>query len=544
MEILLRTYHISVDIVTEIEKHISNYMSDYPKAMQWLQVGYTKIVSKNEVCPFCGQSTKNNPFYTTLSQYFSDDYRDYILEINEDLDKVEIDWAFTTLSSLILLLERIFDGIKNYDSRFNDKEAEFKDLHSRSILAEETLTKLSEVAQKMLKAAIDNKHASPQVSYTVDFTELLIAIERYNEIADNVTELVRGINALILEIQAEMEDKPPTDEKDNLAERLNLIRTQRTRLAEENSCKLWAAQHEKIIYLESEVKRLSDELENNQDQYLNDYFNRISALFQVLGARDFEIKKGVVSNRGLKKVFGISITYKGVVVTEQSQSVFSESDRRALALAIFIAKIEKLTQDILDNTILIFDDPATSFDDNRIKSVISVIYGLTQKVNQTFIFAHHYSFIYNVFLIHKTETTFFKIHPISDVSNLGIFDLNSDEEFGTEQCKRLIQIMKFNAGDCARITIPDLRIFMETYLDTVFAKHYYENGLAVLKFGERIDKYRELGVITESVALGLHGFRESFNPESHLCLSTNDEEIRTESCNLINFLFEKIHLTD
>ena len=543
-EILQREYHISADTITKIDRHIYDNMNGYPKATQWLQVGFTKVVSKNEICPFCGQPTENNQFYQVLSEYFNEDYRLYIAKAHNDLDNVKFDWAFANLSSKILLIKHTFDIIKIYDCRLQNKESQFDDLYDQAVFVEEVLTTLSEATRKDLEGLIEKKRASIQTAHAVNLAEFIDTIEIYNEIATNLTGLVNGINADLLSIQTEINCSPQTGETGSLTRRLEQIKTQRTRLAEDEICKSWEKKYTGIAGLENKVKQLSDELDANQQKYLEEYFSLISDLFRNLGANDFEISKGAVSNKGYKKVYGITIKYKGVAVTDQSKWIFSESDRRALALAIFIAKVKKLASEKKNNAIVIFDDPSTSFDDNRLKSVISLIFGLSQEVNQVVVFAHHYSFVYNVYLIHKKETTFFKIDPILSTSELGIFDLIVENEFGSDQYKRLTQIMKFNAGGCNSITINDLRTFMETYLDTVFAKHYYQNGLADKDFGVRIDKYKELSLITDAVALRLHDFRQSFNPESHLYLSTNVEDIRNESCNLINFLFEKVHLTD
>lgn len=543
-EILQREYHISADTITKIERHIHDNMNGYPKAMQWLQVGFTKVVSKNELCPFCGQTTENNQFYQVLSEYFNEDYRLYIAKAHNDLDNVKFDWNFANLSSTILLIKHTFDNIKIYDCKLQNKESLFDDLHDQAVFVEEVLSTLSKAARKELEGMVEKKRATPQTAYAVNWVEFIDAIEIYNEIAKNLAVLVNSINADLLSIQTDINGKPQTGETCNLTQQLEQIKTQRTRLAEDTICESWENKYNEIAGLEYKIKQLSGELDTNQQKYLEEYFSLISDLFKNLGAKDFEISKGAVSNKGYKKVYGITIKYKDVPVTEQSKWIFSESDRRALALAIFIAKVKKLTSEKKNDAIVIFDDPATSFDDNRLKSVISLIFGLSQEVNQVVVFAHHYSFVYNVYLIHKKETTFFKIDPISNVSDLGIFDLIVENEFGTDQYKRLTQIMKFNAGGCNSITINDLRTFMETYLDAVFAKHYYQNGLADKDFGVRIDKYKELSLITDAVALRLHDFRQSFNPESHLYLSTNVEDIRNESCNLINFLFEKVHLTD
>ena len=58
----------------------------------------------------------------------------------------------------------------------------------------------------------------------------------------------------------------------------------------------------------------------------------------------------------------IIASFSGTDITpERIKSFFSESDRRALALSIFLAKAKTLSDDEKANTILVLDDPVTGF---------------------------------------------------------------------------------------------------------------------------------------------------------------------------------------
>jgi wobble nucleotide-excising tRNase len=62
--------------------------------------------------------------------------------------------------------------------------------------------------------------------------------------------------------------------------------------------------------------------------------------------------------------------------------VFSESDKRALALSLFWAKMDFLSDEKKSNTIIVLDDPVTSFDDNRIMKSITRIKETLREVRQ------------------------------------------------------------------------------------------------------------------------------------------------------------------
>ena len=71
----------------------------------------------------------------------------------------------------------------------------------------------------------------------------------------------------------------------------------------------------------------------------------------------------------------------------------SESDKRALALSVFIAKCESLSREEQSRSILVFDDPVTSFDDERINRTIRIIEDLRPLFRQVIILTHYSSFL-------------------------------------------------------------------------------------------------------------------------------------------------------
>ena len=59
------------------------------------------------------------------------------------------------------------------------------------------------------------------------------------------------------------------------------------------------------------------------------------------------------------------VKYKNKSIDNKNLSkVFSESDKRALALAIFFTRIQMKLKENKEKTIIVLDDPITSFDDN------------------------------------------------------------------------------------------------------------------------------------------------------------------------------------
>ena len=105
-------------------------------------------------------------------------------------------------------------------------------------------------------------------------------------------------------------------------------------------CNEYTKKEEFIENLTNKVDRLSSSLEKDQNDYLKKYFDSIDSFFQKLGSKDYKIEKSRPSDRGDKKVYGITVKFKNKKVSNNDlQFVFSDSDRRALALSIFWAKL-------------------------------------------------------------------------------------------------------------------------------------------------------------------------------------------------------------
>ena len=90
--------------------------------------------------------------------------------------------------------------------------------------------------------------------------------------------------------------------------------------------------------------------------------------------------------------------------------VFSDADRRALAFSIFIAKLKKKSESELKNTIILLDDPITSFDDNRISQTFIEIKNLAISCRQLIIAAHHSKFLLDTYERLKDR---FRTHEIT-----------------------------------------------------------------------------------------------------------------------------------
>ena len=98
------------------------------------------------------------------------------------------------------------------------------------------------------------------------------------------------------------------------------------------------------------------------------------------------------------------------------QFVLSESDRRALALSIFFTKIKRTAT---SETIILLDDPITSFDVDRMNDFINEVKKIRESVAQLIITTHYQNFYKKAVELTKDEQpTLIKITHGTTTNNL------------------------------------------------------------------------------------------------------------------------------
>src|SRR5699024_2711740 len=124
---------------------------------------------------------------------------------------------------------------------------------------------------------------------------------------------------------------------------------------------------------------------------------------------NLEISRGT-NNIGTRTVYELKVSFKGENINKDKfHCIFSESDRRALALSVYFAKINKLPEDERLKAILIMDDPVTSFDSERITSILGILYRLKSHVKQLIVTTHYKGMASSMMMKFSKEASAIKI---------------------------------------------------------------------------------------------------------------------------------------
>lgn len=541
--ILETNYSMTADTLVTFEKHIKEACHGLKGAQEWIGQGIHFMADDN-VCPFCGQEIADKSLVNAFSECLCEEYQIFRKNLQQRINSVSIDWNVFTLSKDVVDLQKM---IKKAEEIFGESvsvwDEELEKIYQEIVLMEkEVQTEFNNFRDKV-KSLLKSKSVLCNVKVELDVDIIEKIKKNYDKKIEDISKIVNNINEVIFQVKNDINSSSYEEENDKYMNQLRVVEEKITRLKENDDCEQWKLQFNLIEEKNCKVKEKSKALEENQKEYLDNYFNVIDTIFKRYGGHKFKIERGDFNNKGYKKIFGVNISFNNVLISESGMTgtVFSESDKRALALAVFMAKLECIPRDEKEKIILVLDDPVTSFDDNRMKIIINSLINVSDEVEQTFILSHHFMFSKMLSDRYFEHFNFYKLAHMDGNSN-GIFDMDAKEEFLTGFDKEYLNISKFNNAETDSMSENELRVFLEEYLKTIFAKQYDEYKLTSKQLGERIDELERIGVITSDVKTKLHYYRNELNSGSHTFQMNTIDDDRNFSIDFVHYLFDNVHM--
>ena len=540
-QLLANSFCIDSKTISIFEDHVKKNCNGDENAEIWLEKGISYLGDGCN-CPFCGQQIEDYRTINALKEYLNIQYRDYLRELLNELNSNTIDWNVFDLEAAIVSAQNyIYKASKVFGVNVLEYNSSLESL-ANDVLASDNgwKTKIKSLRNETNKA-VESKKMLGHLRIDLDITPAIKYKEYYENTISELNSIINLINKDINSIKnetltGELEKKLLDLEREKEAVEFKI-----TRIDEDDDCIKWLEYDSEINRRNKTIKELSETLEREQSGYLDVYFETINELFKSYGGRRFSIEKGDVNNKGYKKVYGINIKFNNVLINERGSTgcFFSESDKRALALAIFMAKIRTMSITQRKEITVVLDDPVTSFDNNRIKTVVQSIIDSSENIAQIFILTHLVTFAEKLCVGYSDRINCYIIRHLNRNSN-GLYDMNPSDEFASEFMKAFNRIQKFNNEESDELTINDLRIFMEEYLGTVFASQIYSLELGKKSFGDKINALMQCGVISADTGAKLHQYRTALNNGSHTFRHDTIEDDRTFSIDLIRFVFSKV----
>jgi hypothetical protein len=279
-------------------------------------------------------------------------------------------------------------------------------------------------------------------------------------------------------------------------------------------------------------------LEESQTIYLDTYFNLINELFRQLGSSNFEIVK-VPNNRGRQVIYDLRVKFKGEdIPVDKINIVFSESDRRALALCIFLAKVMSLPAEERAKAILVLDDPVTSFDNERIALILNKLDELQRSIKQLIITTHYKGMAAKA--VKKFRRCAKSVKLVHGAETCSIEAVEIDDMMATEHDVAFDRIKAFVNCETNNDILTTLRPFFEEEIRHRFKKQLIDLGEAKSDLSVCTAVLRDNGFITAELEARLSTIRDTLNTPMHEIGGGALENTRALAEQLINIVYNEL----
>ncbi len=355
----------------------------------WVSTG--QVYAMSDDCPFCGQKLEGLTLVAAYQGYFNKAYVELKQQVSALRQRAE-----TNLSSV--MIDRLASAVAINAARI---EA-WKDQLAPAIpgLPAEYLHEVIAGARKIAVDLATQKQGQPLDTFgsPADKTAIARCIEQIN---GAITTYNRLLGETIAAIQA-FERKIAIQDVAGLEaqiKRLEIV------VARQHADSIKAVADYQTAdarrkRLDSEKTDTREHLDKLMIATLAQYQDRINKLLVKFGAGfTIEQMKPNYLGAGVPRTeYGLCLRKKVVPLGNRTSggahfgSTLSEGDKRTLAFAFFLAKIEA-DPACLAEQILVLDDPVSSFDRNRRAQTIDLLVKLSTKCAQMIVLSHDAYFI-------------------------------------------------------------------------------------------------------------------------------------------------------
>ncbi len=548
LSLSLENYHEEAKV--KVEEHIKNSFKncDDDAAENWIKRG----IADNDGlhCQFCGQTLSKDALslLDIYRQYFDDSYDKHEINIGKELSSTKEVLEKERIEQLQYIIDRNEMAIANYPELENTSDfSSFKEKIKKS-----SLTTLIDLFDKWktghflfkgnIERAVAQKNLSPHKAYPeVKADDLLCINELIAESIGNYHTVIAQLNGIIKAFKESHLNGSLTQQINEAKQNKLDVERKLLRLNLNEECISYRSLKQEINALGEDISKLERELEQEQSEFLDKFFQLMNGAFKKFGSHNFSLEKCAGNKRAHKPTYHLQVKFHGNDIKEDSLDVlFSESDRRALALALFWATLGGLDETTKCNAIVVLDDPVTSFDLSRMMKTHKEIVCLADQVRQVIILSHFEDDIVRFLTTYhkKEQLTFLSIEKDKGFSKIKKEDISYF--IRTTHEKNSEDIFKFISGESNDFDVKNLRVFLESEINMRFAKQIRDKNINDYDLNTRITKLEEEQIISGDTKNELHRWREMLNPEHHNELSLDIEDRRNTAQEFVNFIYHDL----
>lgn len=384
---------ISEQYLTFISLRINTLKNNgLSNAEKWLADGLAEVNTINDdFCPFCGQSLSGaKEIIDGYNLYFSKEYNQLINSIN----LCNSQFQRFDVRNFIRVVTEFHEKLM---SQYHFWQIYLKDLNKVTDMPAE-LTLLEDDFSKV-QEKISEKAQNPLSKIENDnLEELEVHLGVVFSFIEELKKYVAYIGPLITKLKSTL--KP----LDTVRKELRALEIYKLRYESplKEMCEYFIIVEKQILRLQKLTTQLQNEQKENSAAFLHDYGDIINNYLQNVFCTDFRIeniKDGGYRGRSRDASLTYSLTFKGKPLSLDTddnlsfKNTLSEGDKNTIAFSLFLAKLDKYSEEELKNKIIVFDDPLTSLDLNRRNATINELVKMYQKTKQTLVLSHNLAFL-------------------------------------------------------------------------------------------------------------------------------------------------------
>ncbi|ABI37551.1 conserved hypothetical protein [Shewanella sp. MR-4] len=337
---------------------VIEFLRDNPDIQTWVSSGMSvHDEHKSEKCHFCGNKIDESRL-TSLNNHFSNEFKILKQEITE-ATKYCPDLPELTLPSV--------------ESFFDEFQTEYKDAVAPLV---GVVTEIKSIVDKW-QVCIENKSNDPfDISQKISSVTVDL-IDQYNKVILDIATCVKKHNDKSENFQSVTTSHKKALELHYAAD--EVIDFEYSKKIEDRKTAYANVQKlsDDISAIMKEIQRLEAELSN--ESIAVDAFN--AELAKFIGRTELTLRFDA-------KQKGYRISRNG---SDSHAQNLSEGEKTAIAFVYFVTKLEERDNDI-KNTIVVIDDPVSSFDSNHLFHSYSFLKKHCEQAKQLFVMTHNFAY--------------------------------------------------------------------------------------------------------------------------------------------------------
>jgi len=365
----------------------------------WLHWGQTYLESKRAkniqdlTCPFCKQTIDNTMnIINSYTLQFNAEFNSLLERLKNHLMALQSFNLETFLLSLETTNKTNLSHTNTWKQYFLSSVVPVY-----NIISDETI--LRQQLQELINT-VTLKIQNPSITYTNSIANnLQISLQTISQNIISYNQQILVYNNQLTTFRLAIKTVPQAQLE---LDRLKRIK-KRFEAPISTLCNELISQRQNLASLTTAYPILMQQQEASATTFFNSYKTQINHYLGTVFKTLFRIEDVVhVAPRGMatQSKIGYKLTIDGQDISfdfnqnTNAKDSLSEGDKSTIALAFFLSKLD--IDPTINNKILVFDDPLSSFDSNRRFYTIQLIKDLFPKIKQAIILSHNEYFLYEL----------------------------------------------------------------------------------------------------------------------------------------------------